>query len=95
MPRPPTWHAHSAAVPNTDPLSHRVLLVTLLHRYLNQTRYTATFGRVYRSPDNNWGVIGAVRDFARRHGVPVHVTWMLDCYSYPAWYIVKPEAPVA
>ena len=94
MPRDRPRHAHSAAVP-TDRVAHRVLLVTLLHRYLNQTRYTATFGRVYRSPDNNWGVIGAVRDFARRHGVPVHVTWMLDCYSYPAWYIVKPEAPVA
>ena len=50
----------SAAVPSTDRVAHRVLLVTLLHRYLNQTRYTATFGRVYRSPDNNWGVIGAV-----------------------------------
>ena len=41
------------------------------------------------------GPANVSRDFARRHGVPVHVTWMLDCYSYPAWYIVKPEAPVA
>ena len=62
--------------------------------YMTQRRYNETFGSVYSQPDNRWGVIGAVRDFAKVHGVPVHVTWMQDCYTYPAWWIVKPEVPL-
>ncbi|KAL3908723.1 MAG: hypothetical protein SGPRY_009685 [Prymnesium sp.] len=37
-----------------------------------------------------WGVIKAVHDFAAKHGLVVHVTFMHDCYRYAAWYIVKP-----
>lgn len=62
--------------------------------YLTESRYNATYGNTHSRPSNEWGVIGAVRDFAAIHGVPVHVTWMHDCYHWPAWYLVKPEVPV-
>ena len=41
-----------------------------------------------------WGVIKAVHDFAKRHGVVVHVTWLHDCYHWAAWYIMKPLEPL-
>lgn len=39
---------------------------------------------------NNWGVITAVQDFAGEVGAVLHVTWMRDCYAWPAWYMVRP-----
>lgn len=58
--------------------------------YLSDERYTAKFGTLHKWSENKWGVISAVRDFARRKGVPVQVTWLLDCYTHPAWWMVKP-----
>jgi len=37
-----------------------------------------------------WGVVSAVQKFAAEVGAVVRVTYLDDCYSYPAWYIVKP-----
>ena len=37
-----------------------------------------------------WGVISAVQQFARDHGAVLHVTWLNDCYNFPAWWFVKP-----
>ena len=37
-----------------------------------------------------WGVITALRDFCTAECVQLHVTWMHDCYKWPAWYVVKP-----
>ena len=56
MPRDRPRHAHSAAVP-TDRVAHRVLLVHSPHRYSTR-RATPRRSAAYRSPDNNWGVIG-------------------------------------
>ena len=58
--------------------------------YVSDQRYVAKFGTLHRWSENKWGVISAVRDFARRKGVPVHVTWLLDCYTHPAWWVVRP-----
>ncbi|CAE8634099.1 unnamed protein product, partial [Polarella glacialis] len=38
---------------------------------------------------HNWGTMRAVQEFARRKGHQLFVTWMVDCYPYPAWYFVK------
>jgi hypothetical protein len=37
-----------------------------------------------------WGTVRAVQEFARSVGAVVQITYLLDCYSFPAWYIVKP-----
>mmetsp|Transcript_9500 Transcript_9500/g.23691 ORF Transcript_9500/g.23691 Transcript_9500/m.23691 type:complete len:167 (-) Transcript_9500:78-578(-) len=36
-----------------------------------------------------WGTMRAVHEFARSHGHQLFVTWMQDCYHYPAWYFIK------
>lgn len=36
-----------------------------------------------------WGTIRAVNRFARRHGHQLFVTWLSDCYAFPAWYMIK------
>ena len=46
-----------------------------------------------------WGVASAVQNFTRDVGAVLRVTYLSDCYSFPAWYIVKPppsaSGPVA
>lgn len=37
-----------------------------------------------------WGVIRALQQFARETGSTLHTTWSLDCYGWPAWYLIKP-----
>jgi len=53
-------------------------------------RFVKSFGGVPMYPENNWGVISALHEFAPNHGLDIHVTWMHDCYGYPAWYARKP-----
>jgi SAM-dependent methyltransferase len=38
----------------------------------------------------DWEVISVMQRFSRRHCISLHVTWLHDCYRYPAWYVVKP-----
>lgn len=65
------------------------------HRYqsglsqLRPSKDVAT-GSVPYFPENNWGVISATKELAHNKSAPLHVTWLLDCYDFPAWYIVRP-----
>ena len=36
-----------------------------------------------------WGVSNATQEFAREVGAPLHITFLNDCYLWPAWYMVK------
>jgi len=56
---------------------------------LQAYRWLNKFGNVAK--DNDWGVISALSKFFKDKAVALHVTWMTDCYPYPAWYAVKPE----
>jgi hypothetical protein len=38
----------------------------------------------------DWGVILATQNFVEKKGGSLHVTYMRDCYRWPAWYLVKP-----
>ena len=40
--------------------------------------------------DTQWGVLSAVHNFSREVGAVLRVTYVHDCYGYPAWYIIKP-----
>ena len=50
----------------------------------------------------DWGVVRATNDFARETGAILHVGWLTGsglledasatCYTWPAWYMVKPFA---
>ena len=40
----------------------------------------------------SWGVRAAVTEFFREVGVPIRITYMLDCYMFPAWYVLKPNS---
>ena len=53
-------------------------------------RWAKKFGSVARSPGNAWGTISAVRKWAAEECLAPHVTYMHDCYAFPAWYVVKP-----
>lgn len=37
----------------------------------------------------HWGTVRAVNAFARSRGHQLFVTYLHDCYLYPAWYFVK------
>lgn len=52
-----------------------------------RTHFTG-FGNMARH--QKWGVIRATQEFAAFANASLHVTWMPDCYPYPAWYMVKP-----
>lgn len=39
---------------------------------------------------HHWGVMRATHAFAKEVGVPLQITWMRDCYNWPAWWMVKP-----
>jgi len=58
--------------------------------FVPSQRWVKSFGGVAMSPDNNWGVMSALHEFAPNHRLDIHVTWMHDCYGYPAWYARKP-----
>ena len=55
-------------------------------------RWNATW-RAWRRFD--WEVISTMQRFCRQHCLSLHVTWLHDCYAYPAWWLVKPLRPVA
>jgi len=55
-------------------------------------RWAKHYGEVARHPNNNWGVMSALHQFAEAHNLDVHVTWLSDCYRYNAWYIMKPTS---
>ena len=38
----------------------------------------------------DWEVVSVLQRFCRQHCLSLHVTWLHDCYAYPAWYVVKP-----
>ena len=38
----------------------------------------------------SWGVVRATQEFAAEVRAPLHVTWLNDCYFFPAWWLVKP-----
>ena len=47
-------------------------------------------GRRVTSPtDFAWGTVRAVTAFARKHRHQLFVTYLQDCYTFPAWYFVK------
>lgn len=63
--------------------------------YVTRTRYPEMLrkpglGGIPYAPANNWGVVRALDAFARETRATLHVTWSLDCYLFPAWYMVKP-----
>ena len=37
-----------------------------------------------------WGTVRAVQEFAAEVGAVVRVSYLDDCYLFPAWYIIKP-----
>ena len=39
-----------------------------------------------------WGVVSAVQAFAAKKGAIAHITYINDCYLWPAWWMVKPPA---
>ena len=41
---------------------------------------------------HHWGVMRATQQFAREMGIQLHITWLRDCYHFPAWYMVKPRS---
>lgn len=57
-------------------------------RYVRMLKVPAQADIPYRV-ENSWGVIRAVQSFARETGSTLHVTWSLDCYPWPAWYMIK------
>jgi len=40
--------------------------------------------------DFHWGVIRATQEWANAMNASLHITWMPDCYPFPAWYMIKP-----
>lgn len=38
----------------------------------------------------NWGVVRVAQEWAAHVKAELHVTWLPDCYPYPAWYMIKP-----
>lgn len=36
-----------------------------------------------------WGTVSAVLNFSRGVGAVLHVTYVNDCYEFPAWWLVK------
>ena len=44
-------------------------------------------------PKFDWEVVSVMQRFTRQHCLTLHVTWLHDCYQYPAWYVVKPLRP--
>ena len=57
---------------------------------MTASRWMQTFGAVAKSRSNRWGVISALDKFTQEKGAVLHVTWLHDCYRFPAWYFVKP-----
>jgi len=58
---------------------------------VNASRWEKMYGPVAKKPENQWGVIRALKEFTTEHNIQLHVTWLNDCYAYNAWYFVKPE----
>jgi hypothetical protein len=62
--------------------------------YITKARYVKmivrSLGSIPYAGSNKWGVIGAVQQFARETGAVLRVSWAMDCYFWPAWYIMKP-----
>ena len=56
--------------------------------YFDLKRARANYGPTMSQFD--WGVIGAVQQFAADVGGQLHVTFLRDCYPFPAWYMIKP-----
>ena len=63
--------------------------------FASAQRYAKMYGRWGGDRNvpakHHWGVMRATQRFAEEVGVPLHVTWMRDCYNWPAWYMVKPS----
>lgn len=63
--------------------------------FVSAERYAKTYGRYGYDKNvpkkHHWGVMRATQQFSREIGVPLMVTWMRDCYNWPAWYMVKPS----
>jgi len=65
--------------------------------HLRMDRYWKSLNRAWgldegalgRPGVHHWGVIRAVTEFARSKGHHLHVTFLNDCYFFPAWYFVK------
>ena len=55
---------------------------------LNASRWRSHF-KFDPSPFR-WNTVSAVQKFAAEQCVAVHITWLHDCYQFPAWYAVKP-----
>ena len=53
--------------------------------------YETFRGYPYKQPKlNHWGVVRATQEWAAAVNATLHVTWMPDCYPWPAWYMIKP-----
>lgn len=53
-------------------------------------RWGKKFTNTHQNTNFKWGVISGLKSFAEEVGAEVHITWLHDCYRYPAWYFVKP-----
>ena len=56
--------------------------------FVSEERYAKMYTNVPKK--YHWGVMRATQGFARKVGVPLQITWMRDCYNWPAWYMIKP-----
>ena len=56
--------------------------------FVSEERYAKMYTNVPKK--YHWGVMRATQGFARKVGVPLQITWMRDCYHWPAWYMIKP-----
>jgi hypothetical protein len=56
--------------------------------FMSAERYAKTYGRYgfdrNVAKKHHWGVMRATQRFSREMGVPLMVTWMRDCYNWPA-----------
>ena len=58
---------------------------------VSAARWAKQFGGVHDVARKfTWGTISAVRKWAEEECVAPHLTYMHDCYEWPAWYVVKP-----
>ena len=62
--------------------------------FVSEERYAKMYGKYGHDRNvpkkHHWGVMRATQGFARKVGVPLQITWMRDCYHWPAWYMIKP-----
>jgi len=63
--------------------------------FMPAERYAKVYGKFMYDKNvakkHHWGVMRATQQFSSEVGVPLMVTWMRDCYNWPAWWMLKPH----